>query len=70
MDFLILTPSDGGPERRVNLRHVVQFFRTNPADEHAGTTFLLIDDNELQVADTVTKIEIAIRKLNGKLIAA
>ncbi len=70
MDFLILSPRGGGAERRVNVRHVVQFFAVDAANEAAGTKFLLIDDNELVVTEPVAKIEIAIRKLNGKLIAA
>ncbi len=69
MDFLILSPRGGG-EHRLNLRHVVQFFRVDPANEAAGTKFLLVDDNELVVMEPVSKIEVAIRKLNGRLIAA
>ncbi len=69
MDFVILTLRGGG-EVRVNVRHIVQLFRADAANEAAGTKILLIDDNDLTVADTVSKIEVAIRKLNGKLIAA
>ena len=70
MDFLILTLNGSGAERRVNLHHVVQIYRLDARNEAAGTKILLRDDNELEVSDTVTKIEIAIRKLGGKLIAA
>ena len=70
MDFLILSPRGGGAERRVNVRHIVQFFPVDAGNEAAGTKLLLIYDNDLVVTETVGKIDIAIRKLNGKLIAA
>lgn len=70
MDFLILTQHGTRAERRVNLHHVVELYRADPANEAAGTILILRDSGELKVTDTLTKIDVAIRKLNGKLIAA
>jgi hypothetical protein len=70
MDFLILTQRGTHAERRVNLHHVVELYRADPASEAAGTNLTLRGGGGLEVMETLTKIDVAIRKLNGKLIAA
>jgi len=70
MEFLILTLRGSSAELRINVHHIVEFHRAESDDEGAGTTISLIRGNVFTVAETIAKIEVAIRKLNGKLIAA
>lgn len=70
MDFLILTLLGSKTEYRVNLHHIIEIYPASPNNENAGTVITMIGGNEQTVSETIPKIEVAIRKLGGKLVGA